>query len=414
MPPVRWDRIHTEPIISVIHASGPGISDPCVSLSGYRLQGGVALALMLAICGLLLWELPAAQSAGPKSLPLSRRAARAVPRPPLPVPPPVGFVRITPETARDLNARVPFSRTRNTPARPFHAVQVGDDLARATDCLAAAAYYEAGDDPVGQKAVVQVVLNRVRHPAFPRSICGVVFQGSERATGCQFTFTCDGALERRTPSPAAWSRARDIALAALHGAVYRPVGLATHYHTDWVVPYWSGTLDKIASVGTHLFFRWRGFWGTRAAFDAPFVASEPMVARLARLSPASAPVTSDAPYIAVSLDGLDAEPAMPDVSTVDMKPLPDNPSVFLLHLPPAQQALFPQLAARACGRLRNCRFLVWTDPRSVASALPLSDRQWDSMAFSYVRDLNAGYERTNWGCRSTPAPTGCGATFTAH
>ncbi|MCZ3110870.1 cell wall hydrolase, partial [Acinetobacter baumannii] len=68
--------------------------------------------------------------------------------------------------------------------------------ARAIDCMAAAVLYEAGDDAVGQRAVAQVVINRVRHPAFPKTICAVVFQGSDRATGCQFTFTCDGALVR--------------------------------------------------------------------------------------------------------------------------------------------------------------------------------------------------------------------------
>src|SRR3546814_109789 len=122
-------------------------------------------------------------------------------------------------------------------ARPFIFSGSPVDLARATDCLAAAQLYEAGDDAVGERAVAQVVLNRVRHPAFPKTVCGVVFQGQERATGCQFTFTCDGALAR-APTQAAWERARDIARSALAGKVYRPVGYATHYHTDWVGPYW--------------------------------------------------------------------------------------------------------------------------------------------------------------------------------
>src|SRR3546814_17214212 len=88
-----------------------------------------------------------------------------------------------------------------------------------------------------------IVLNRVRHPAFPKTVCGVVFQGSERSTGCQFTFTCDGALTRRF-SDAAWDRARDIAKAALTGHVAKAVGYATHYHTDWVVPYWSRSEER--------------------------------------------------------------------------------------------------------------------------------------------------------------------------
>src|SRR3546814_2944120 len=106
------------------------------------------------------------------------------------------------------------------PARPF--VYPGDpsNRARARDCMAAAMLYEAGDDSKGQLAVGQVVINRVRHPAFPKSICEVVFQGSDRATGCQFTFTCDGALARRY-SDAAWKRAQDNASMMLAGQIGR-------------------------------------------------------------------------------------------------------------------------------------------------------------------------------------------------
>src|SRR3546814_20727166 len=98
------------------------------------------------------------------------------------------------------------------------------------------------------------LIHRARHPAFPKSSCGVVFQGSERTTGCQFTFTCDGALARRY-SDAAWQRACNNADLMLSGGTYPAVGLATHYHTDWVRPYWSDSLEKIAIVDTHLFFR---------------------------------------------------------------------------------------------------------------------------------------------------------------
>lgn len=182
-----------------------------------------------------------------------------------------------------MNAAIPFSARANPAASPFHFAGDGGNLLRAVDCLAAAQIYEAGDDATGEQAVAQVVLNRVRHPAFPKSICGVVFQGQERATGCQFTFSCDGALAR-TPSPAAWDRARTIARAALNGAVFRPVGLSTHYHTDWVVPHWSASLDKTARVGTHLFFRWTGEWGTAPAFQNAETGAEPVIDRIARLS----------------------------------------------------------------------------------------------------------------------------------
>ncbi|MFD1958893.1 cell wall hydrolase [Novosphingobium panipatense] len=89
------------------------------------------------------------------------------------------------------------------------------------------------------------MLNRVAHPAYPGTVCGVVYQGSERSTGCQFSFTCDGSLARR-PQPMFWERARAVARAALAGYVYAPAGLATHYHTVQVRPYWAPSLHPWA------------------------------------------------------------------------------------------------------------------------------------------------------------------------
>jgi spore germination cell wall hydrolase CwlJ-like protein len=168
---------------------------------------------------------------------------RVVPKQELPPVEPIKLQEVAPEDARAINAAIPFSTLPNPAARAFSLSGVADSQARAVDCLAAAGYYEAGDDAKGQRAVAQVIINRMRHPAFPKTICGVVFQGSERSTGCQFTFTCDGAMLRYSPSPAAWQRARDVARMALNGSVYRPVGYATHYHTNWVVPYWSASLE---------------------------------------------------------------------------------------------------------------------------------------------------------------------------
>jgi hypothetical protein len=136
----------------------------------------------------------------------------------------------------------------------------------ALDCLTAAVFYEAASENLtGQRAVAQVVLNRVRHPAYPNSICGVVFQGSERATGCQFTFTCDGSLAR-LPSQRGWQLARQVAEQALAGYVETSVGTATHYHTIWVVPYWRMNLAKLTTLGAHIFYRWAGNQGQPAAF----------------------------------------------------------------------------------------------------------------------------------------------------
>lgn len=162
------------------------------------------------------------------------------------------------------------------PATPFRA-GYGDATSpgRALDCLAQAIYYEGATEPVaGQQAIAQVVLNRVSHPAFPDTVCGVVYEGAERTTGCQFTFTCDGSLARR-PAAALWERARRTAQAALGGAVSRDVGRATHYHADYVAPYWRGSLDRIEQVGTHIFYVWRGNAGRADAFTMNYGGIEP-------------------------------------------------------------------------------------------------------------------------------------------
>ena len=154
----------------------------------------------------------------------------------------------------------------------------GVDRTRALQCLAAAIYYEAGSEPdAGQRAVAQVVLNRVAHPAYPKTVCGVVYQGSERSTGCQFTFTCDGSLARG-PSPLFWERAMNVARAALSGYVYTPVGLATHYHTVQVHPYWAPSLDYIGTIGAHRFYGFRGAAGRAATFRFAYAGGEPIAA----------------------------------------------------------------------------------------------------------------------------------------
>nr|WP_221773951.1 cell wall hydrolase [Novosphingobium flavum] len=141
------------------------------------------------------------------------------------------------------------------------------DRMRAETCLTQAIYYEAASEPdAGQRAVAQVVLNRVAHPAYPKTVCGVVYQGSEKPTGCQFTFTCDGALAR-VPNRLFWERAASVARAALAGYVYAPVGLATHYHTIAVHPYWADSLNFIGTIGAHRFYRFGGPAGAPALFN---------------------------------------------------------------------------------------------------------------------------------------------------
>lgn len=131
----------------------------------------------------------------------------------------------------------------------------GLDRERALGCLTSAVYYEAATEPtLGQEAVAQVVLNRVKAPSYPKSVCGVVYQGSTRHTGCQFTFTCDGSLGR-APVNALWQNAERVAERALDGTLSNDLGLITHYHTYWVKPYWSGSLTEVARIGAHIFYQ---------------------------------------------------------------------------------------------------------------------------------------------------------------
>jgi len=138
------------------------------------------------------------------------------------------------------------------------------------------------------------VLNRVRHPAFPASVCGVVYEGSTRATGCQFTFTCDGSLYRG-PDAAGWRRAYAIAEQALNGSVYAPVGYATHYHANYVVPVWAQTLSKNAIVGAHIFYRWAGGWGRPTAFEQHYSGHEANAVALRNAALAAEAATANQP-----------------------------------------------------------------------------------------------------------------------
>ena len=165
--------------------------------------------------------------------------------------------KLTMEQARAANAAIPFADLKPRPARPFYFRGNTASREQATQCLATAALYEAGSDERGQRAVLQGVLNRVRRAGSPKTVCGVVYQGATRTPGCQFSFSCDGSRARR-PEHAGWAAARHAAQRALSGYVFRPVGTATHYHTDWIVPYWIGSLDKIAKVKSHIFYRPRG------------------------------------------------------------------------------------------------------------------------------------------------------------
>ncbi|WP_309643328.1 cell wall hydrolase [Phenylobacterium sp.] len=194
-----------------------------------------------------------------------------------------------PAKAEPIKLRPAFTRA----AAPFHMAGALDS-SRELECLTQAVYFEArGETPDGQAAVAQVVLNRVRHPAFPKSVCSVVYQGAAKRSGCQFSFACDGSM-RRGREAGAWDRAQRVATKALSGFVMASVGDATHFHTTHVAPNWGPRMLRTAQVGLHVFYRFgrdagRTYVAGRKT-PAPELASDQTYARFTSAPGISAPV----------------------------------------------------------------------------------------------------------------------------
>lgn len=170
------------------------------------------------------------------------------------------------DARQPLMLRTSFGGPFNPAVAPFRLTNALES-SRELECLSEAVYYEArGETPSGQAAVAQVVLNRVRHPSFPKSICGVVFQGAYKRVGCQFSFACDGSMRARREA-GAWTRAQKVASRALAGAVMTEVGAATHFHTTGVAPGWGPRLLRVGQVGMHVFYRFGGRSGAPDAFS---------------------------------------------------------------------------------------------------------------------------------------------------
>ncbi len=260
-------------------------------LTGWQMRMTAAAALLLLVC------------VGYSAQAAIRAIIASQPTPAAPPPPPIGYETEdhfpggallyvadddaapslgTTGTAALPDMPIPADAVQPTndgtihPAPPFSMQRASaTDRTRALQCLTAAIYYEAGNEPdAGQRAVAQVILNRVRHPAFPDTVCGVIYQGSERLTGCQFSYACDGSMAR-VPARASWLRAMRVAGAMLAGAVEADVGMATHYHTYAVTPSWNRQLVMTAAIGAHFFHRWQGYWGTPGAFRQPYLGGEP-------------------------------------------------------------------------------------------------------------------------------------------
>jgi hypothetical protein len=123
------------------------------------------------------------------------------------------------------------------------------------NCMARAIYFEArSESELGQLAVARVILNRVKDPAYPNTICGVVYQGSNRRNSCQFSFACDG-LPDDVRQPGAWANSKRLAQKAMSDSKGTKImSTATNYHADYVRPKWAGSMKRIVKIGRHIFY----------------------------------------------------------------------------------------------------------------------------------------------------------------
>ncbi|MEI9964959.1 MAG: cell wall hydrolase [Caulobacteraceae bacterium] len=234
--------------------------------------------------------------------------------------------------------RANYRQTTLAPAAAFHPL-VDNPLesARDLECLSDAVYYEArGEGRSGQAAVAQVVINRVRHPAFPKTVCGVVFQGVQ-SHACQFSFACNGAM-RRPKEANAWREARAVAARALSGFVMAEVGRATHFHVAGIDADWGGRLLRVAQVGAHVFYRFGGGATAQAVYrHAADTYSKPSEL-------AERPVYADHSDSADSADGAaDAKPMLLAAAVTTVGPLGEGGPLG----PPTEPASAPKAHADA-------------------------------------------------------------------
>jgi len=300
------------------------------------------------------------------------------------------------DEARLFNALVTVTTTPVEPMKPFLLDANASDEERAILCLTQAIYYEAGFEPgEGQQAVAQVVLNRVRHPAYPKSVCGVVYQGSQRVTGCQFSFTCDGSLTR-PPAIAAWERSRQVARAALSGFVYKQVGTATHYHADYVFPYWAPTLVKLKQIGAHIFYRMTGPAGSPDGFGGRYAGNEAVLST-AVLTGGDAR-TPDAPSM------IQAAPAAPLFQTVSLT-IDGQTRNYQVGATPFAPPSTPAGAATTAAGAPNAAVLPRPDPMVVQPGVLVRTRR--QATSDEINEINAklkAYEDSLPPLARAPAP----------
>jgi spore germination cell wall hydrolase CwlJ-like protein len=126
-------------------------------------------------------------------------------------------------------------------------------IGAAVMCLALNIYFEArSEEPMGQLAVAEVTLNRVASSRYPNNVCDVVWQRK------QFSWTHDGKSDKPKDAKA-WDMAvRAAKLAMKHRDVVIVGDEVTHYHAEYVTPYWTTAYERVAKVGTHIFYKAKG------------------------------------------------------------------------------------------------------------------------------------------------------------
>ncbi|MCH2486206.1 MAG: cell wall hydrolase [Erythrobacter sp.] len=343
----------------------------------------IGALLLIVFAALAIWGEGASERRLEPNTPITAAAPAQAP-PPLEALPAaaddeaVAWSQLDPDAARARNAATALAAVGVGTARSFAFSGNGVDRERAIGCLALAALAEAGQSDGDQRAVMQVVLNRVRHPAFANTVCGVVFEGSERATGCQFSFTCDGSLARTYPTTAMQS-ARRRAAEALGGYVHAPVGNATHYHAEYVWPWWSPRLDKVAVEGPHIFYRWRGYWGTAQALNSRYRGGEP--------DPLGLEATAE------TIE----RPALPTRSFAE-----DGAAMRTITAGAQDSPRVIERARALCPGEGFCQVYGWTESETIPDALPLSDRARRNLRFSFLPARSGNGEAIFFDCQLFP------------
>lgn len=296
----------------------------------------------------------------------------------------------------------PLKRLALDAARPFHDRRGAIDRNRAAECLAAAAWYEAGNDPIGQRAVIQTIINRVNNSSFPNTFCGVVFEGSQLPTGCQFTFTCDGSLKRREPSAGAWKKALALSQEALAGFVDKSVGTATHYHAAYVDPWWNGKLERLSTVGPHIFYRWPGGRGSlphqkRLGTEEEYgELRKRALEEIATLGIAEAPVGA-VPNGNVLLTAPSANLNKPAA--------PQRSAVFLTLEESEPSGRWALAAMKACNGQKDCQVLGYVGRDQVLRNQAGAPAERSRPVFLFIRDAASTMSIALWDCQKVERPS---------